>query len=209
MAIKRRASRVYSKAVERDRPYTYISKRDNKTKNHRNNMRTKHMESGNKNLRFKDAAVVFSVKTTDSSHIPEKVYEVVRLSFLTLLNQTFTKIEKKDYLYRYIKIPHQILRLKTAASAGKGISVDRISTGMKNAFGKFYSFATRICKKTKEKKVIPQQLIKVYFTNNYANAVDIKKIQEILKTIGKKLPVTVTVRYHLLEEPKTAPPQTT
>lgn len=195
MAIKRRASRVYSKAVERDRPYTYLSKRDNKTKNHRNNMRTKHMESGNKNLRFKDAEVIFSVNTTDSSHIPEKVYEVVRLSFLTLLNQTFNKIQKKDYLYRYVKIPHQILRLKTAASAGKGISVDRISTGMKNAFGKFYSFAIRVRKKFKNKEVVPQQILKVYFTKTYANTVDLKKIYDILKTVGKKLPVKTKITY--------------
>lgn len=197
MAIKRRASRVYSKAISRDRPYTYISKKDNKTKNHRNTMRIKHLESGNKMLRHEGAKIVYSVKTTDASQIPERVYEVVRLTFLTYLNQEFEKIEKKDYLFRYVKVPHQILRLKTAASAGKGISVDRISTGMKNAFGKFFSFATRIPTVKKNFKNVPQEIFKVYVSNTYSSPANIKKMYNIISKMKHKLPVKIKVSYQV------------
>lgn len=197
MAIKRRASRVFAKA--RDRPYSYISKNDNKTKNFRNNMRAKHMESGNKKLRHEGADLVFTVSTCDRSQIPERVYETTRITFLTELANKFGKIEKQFYLYRYIKIPHQILRLKTAASAGKGISVDRISTGMKNAFGKFYSFATRIVPKMSSKKVVPQEFLKVYFTKEYSDPASTKKIYDIICALKNKLPVKIKVTYTKIE----------
>lgn len=197
MAIKRRASKVFCKAVSRDRPYTYLSKKDNKTKNHRNNMRTKHMQSGNKNLRHEGASLIFSVTTTAEAQIPEKVYETLRLTFLTKLNKAFDKVEKKDYLYRYLLVPHQILRLKTSVSAQKGISVDRISTGMKNAFGKFYSFATRIKNKIHHGKPVEACLLKIYFTKTYADKKSVTKLYQLLKTLNHKLPVKAKVTYQL------------
>lgn len=195
MAIKNRASKVFCKAIDRDRPYHYLSKKDNKTKNHRSNMRAKHMESGNKTLRWSDAAVVYTMSTTQKAQVPEKVYETVRLTFLTKINKAFPKLDKKDYLYRYVKIPHQILRLKTSVSAQKGISVDRISTGMKNAFGKFYSFATRIKPKVVNKKVVSEEVIKLYCSKNLSDEKSVRAIYNLLKTLNHKLPFKATVKY--------------
>ena len=199
MNIKSRASKVYAKA--NDRPYTYISKNDNKAKNLRANMRTKHMESGFKSLKY-SAAKKIVLKNMQICQVPERVYETVRLLFLTKLNKAFPKIDKKDYLFRLDKYPHQILRLKAAASAQTGISVDRISTGMKNAFGKPYSMAAKL-------RYIDRSVIEVYLSEKYADDKSVDKIKEILKKLNHKLPfkskIEVVQPDHNLKELKIQP----
>lgn len=189
--IKNKASKVFARA--KDRPYTYISKKDNKTKNLRSNMRTKHMESGNKKLRYA-AKVKFTVSVLEKITIPEKVYETSRLLFLTKINKAFPKIEKADYLFRFVKYPHQILRLKTSVSAQKGISVDRISSGMKNAFGKPYSLAARITKPN-------EALIEFYLSEKYNKESSLQTVRKIFREINHKLPCNTKVVYQILDKP--------
>ncbi len=204
---------MFSKA--QDRPYNYISKKDNKTKNLRNNMRIKHFESGNSLLKedygikitcrvqkkkeLKISPLEFRKLTKtqktrlmrpikNTLQINEKIYEVIRLLFLVKINKAFPKLSKSDYLLQFVKYPHQILRLKSVASSQKGISVDRISTGMKNAFGKPFCMASRIVKDN-------DIFFQCFFNHKYER--DALKIRDLVKSLCHKVPFTPKIEVQI------------
>lgn len=181
MNIKNGHSSVFAKA--KDRPYTYISKRNDKTKNLRTNCRFKVYQTGNKKLQ-KDYYGKISLYVTEDLQIFEKLLETTRLLLLTKMNKTTKKkLSRNEFFFKYYKYTHQVLRLKTVVSAQKGISVDRISKGMKLAFGKPEGLAVR----TRHVK-IPEAFIELFLSKKYYDKY-LRQFKEDLKKVALKTPL--------------------
>ena len=163
--IKSRFSRVFSKANDSNRTKIY---KGHKVSKPTFNFYLRNYESGNAGL--KNTAVnVLRVYHTQKFKIPQKCCETMRLCMLKKINNTIPGITKEDYCLRYTKYPHQYLCYHTIAS---GARADRISQGMRNAYGKAFTRAY------KPKNAL-SLFIEIYLS---------KKYQKVLSTL--KEPIT-------------------
>lgn len=126
-------------------------------------------KNGNKSLLLSPSEEIFSydLKVSEDKILFPESLESVRLS----VNKTLSsKLNKLEYYLRVLVYPHQILREHRMA---KGAKADRISEGMRRAFGKANKRAIRV---KKDQKIIRILLLK---------KVDSKIFRDIRKLVQK------------------------
>ena len=135
--IKVNLSKVYAKA--RDRNYTHLYKKGKRAPCTLT-LRTVHFHTGNSSL-INHSKRKIVISTKHKITVPEKTYETVRLCLIKKLSNVYPQILKSQYLIKFTRYPHQLLRFHAIAS---GVRADRISQGMSNAFGTAFMKACKL-----------------------------------------------------------------
>lgn len=176
--IKRKISKIYAKAD--DRNYTHLYK-DGKRFDSAISCDRKitHFSSGNPSLR-NEARFVLKMYSRNEVQVQEKAYETLRLYSIKKITKVFPNIEKSKYCLRFERYPHQLLRFHAIAS---GARADRISQGMSRSFGKVF---------TRASKIKPGHLfLEVCFAKEYDNTTSVGRYLTQLKKLKSKLPFQV------------------
>ncbi|MDD3977307.1 50S ribosomal protein L16 [Methanomicrobium antiquum] len=123
--------------------------------------------------------VEITIQADEACQIQHKALEAARMSVNRKLQK---EIGRMNYHFKLRTFPHQVLRENKQAT---GAGADRVSEGMRMAFGKAVGTAARVEER--------QKIFTVYTTGEYA-----EKAKKALKTAGYKLPtptrITVTVK---------------
>ncbi len=156
-----------------ERPYTRVSKYRSKSfVKARPSVKISRFNNGNVKADFK-----YNVYVTvdDSIQIRQEALESARQTINRYIER---KCGNKMYHLKLLKYPHQVLRENPLAS---GAGADRLSSGMKHAFGKIIGIAVRV------KKGDPLFLIRV-------NKENLTSAMEAAKKGGYKLPCKVRIK---------------
>ena len=184
MNISRRHSSVFAK--KDCRPY-HLPKGSDKAQNLRSNCKFKIYETGKKTL-VDNYSFKVTLYIDEYIQIFERLLETMRLLFLTKLTKlTKNKLSREEFFLKYCKFTHHVIRMKTVVSAQKGISVDRISKGMKLAFGKPEGLAIKVAKPK-----IPEPFIVLYFSKKY------EKYAESACTLMEKVAIKSPLRKRIV-----------
>lgn len=122
---------------------------------------------------------VVTVRSRDNLQLRHNALEAGRKSALKLLT---TKCGKSDFRFRVRPYPHHVLRENPLAS---GAGADRMSTGMKQSFGKSIGLAARIKSKQIVAEVfLPEQYVPVGLEamKRFTNKLPGKYLIEVEKT---------------------------
>ena len=127
---------------------------------------------GNKNQKFD---VTFSLNADERCQIRHTSLESARIAANRALEK---KVGSQDYRLIIRLYPHHVLRENKQAT---GAGADRVSQGMRSAFGKTVGTAAR---------VKPNQIIMTVDTNEK----NIDFVKEALKKASSKLPTPCTIK---------------
>ena len=143
--------------------------------------RVTQFDTGNLHQAF---PVNLSLSTEEAAQVRDSALEAARVSAVRVLEKT----APNEFHLKVRRYPHQILREHKMAM---GAGADRISDGMRRAFGKAVGHAVRA--------EIGSELLTVYTTE--AHLADAK---EALRKASHKLPVPTRVRVRGLASPASA-----
>jgi len=118
--------------------------------------------------------VEISIQADEACQIQNKALEAARMTVNRKLQK---EIGRMNYHFKLRTFPHQVLRENKQAT---GAGADRVSEGMRLAFGKAVGTAARIQER--------QKIFTVYTTEDY-----LEKAKKALNTAGYKLPTPTRI----------------
>lgn len=118
--------------------------------------------------------VEISIQADEACQIQNKALEAARMTVNRKLQK---EIGRMNYHFKLRTFPHQVLRENKQAT---GAGADRVSEGMRMAFGKAVGTAARIQER--------QKIFTVYTTEDY-----LEKAKKALNTAGYKLPTPTRI----------------
>jgi large subunit ribosomal protein L10e len=121
----------------------------------------------------KDFLLSLSLSCEEAAQVRDRALEAARISAVRVLEKQATN----EYHLKVRRYPHQILREHKMAM---GAGADRISSGMRGAFGKPVGHAVRA--------QIGMELMTIYTTEAYVDAA-----KEALRKASHKLPIPTRV----------------
>lgn len=175
-AIKKRISKVYAKAQDRNCMFSY--KRNKRDCNAMPRL-ISGLTSGNASL-IDNRPTVWTLYATQKFQVPEKTYNTVRLVLLNKIPSLSQNLTKDKFCFRFVKAPHQLLKYHAIAS---GARADRLSQGMSNAAGRAFMRGYKP-KRTKEN----YSFLKIYFAQSHDATIKKKQMLKMMKKLLCKLP---------------------
>ncbi|MBP2133218.1 large subunit ribosomal protein L10e [Methanomicrobium sp. W14] len=121
-----------------------------------------------------DFPVEISIQADEACQIQNKALEAARM---TVNRKLLKDIGRMNYHFKLRTYPHQVLRENKQAT---GAGADRVSEGMRMAFGKAVGTAARVEER--------QKIFTVYTTESY-----IEKAKAALNSAGYKLPTPTRI----------------
>ncbi|MBN2734847.1 MAG: 50S ribosomal protein L16 [Methanomicrobiaceae archaeon] len=118
--------------------------------------------------------VEISILAEEACQIQNKALEAARM---TVNRKLLKEIGRMNYHFKLRTFPHQVLRENKQAT---GAGADRVSEGMRMAFGKAVGTAARVQER--------QKVMTVYTTENY-----VEKAKIALNSAGYKLPTPTRI----------------
>ncbi len=118
--------------------------------------------------------VEITIMADEACQIQNKALEAARMS----VNRKLLKdVGRMNYHFRLRTYPHHVLRENKQAT---GAGADRVSEGMRMAFGKAVGTAARVTRR--------QKIFSIYTTEQY-----LEKSKEAMKAAGYKLPTPTRI----------------